>query len=994
MLRLTRLRMKNFKSFRQATIPFSNGFTVIAGANGSGKSNIMDAVLFALGETSLKSLRAARLTDLVHGGAGKDDTYAVVNLTMEEGERTFDISRTIDKQGKSVYRLNDKRVTLNEIQNLMGELGIRVDGHNLVSQGDLLRIIDMNAVERRGLIDEVAGLQEFEEKKNEALKDLEKVERKIKDITIVLNERMAVIEQLARERNVAQRYKKLEGQIRETKATILHLESLDLNGKLEVLVGKQVELIEKKEEANAKNQDSRQSILELEKEFGELDAQVIGVKNKAYEGLGKSVEEHKSEVRITEERIANALKRIDEMGVQLEQTQNVIAHAQKNILEKDAKRGEFEQTFSMLEGQISPLRAKQADALKKKVELLNQAKSVEADVQTARDSVSHTREKIAHLNARLEAHRSEHTMMESMHARVHAQHARITNEAAALQKDVDELVRMRKKYPDVDAAKKKAKQKMDELDAHIAEHSGKTFAHTESLAQLSRAKSECPVCERELKGELKEKLAGQKQKAIHESRAHAEKFAKEKTAMHAEWEAVLEAETLMGRLAKSETHQRALQDEEKMLAAELKKLETGQKQHSSDALLAEKQTFEKKLAGDKKTLDAEEHKLSKLRDLLNQTSMDQQLNSLTEEKVRIEKELFRFQMEKSVHENAIAQAQQRVKHLKEEEKASKETVRTEEKKRDHLVKLLKESEILYEKELGTNQVLLAKREKVQQKLAVERERERAWQEKIFRVEGQLSEIKVEQSKFDTRLQDVKEELRSYEGVPTLDGKDVVELRKTIPQLEHEVKQLGTVNLKSLEDFGQYEKDVLDIRQKADTLDEERLAVLDLISGIDLKRNEAFFQTFHAINENFNKLYTSFFNGTAQLSLTNPAKPLESGLIIEAKHGEEKMLKNIDSMSGGEKSLTSLAFIFSIQLYEPAPFYFFDEVDAALDMTNSKKVGLLIKEMSKASQFISITHNDSVVKVADQIVGVAKNNTSSSVIGLKTSGEAEAPSAAA
>jgi chromosome segregation protein len=89
------------------------------------------------------------------------------------------------------------------------------------------------------------------------------------------------------------------------------------------------------------------------------------------------------------------------------------------------------------------------------------------------------------------------------------------------------------------------------------------------------------------------------------------------------------------------------------------------------------------------------------------------------------------------------------------------------------------------------------------------------------------------------------------------------------------------------------------------------------------------------------------------------------------------------MSGGEKSLTSLAFIFSIQLFEPAPFYFFDEVDAALDMTNSKKVGILIKEMSKSSQFISITHNDQVVKAADQIIGVAKSNTNSSVIGIRT-----------
>jgi chromosome segregation protein len=325
--------------------------------------------------------------------------------------------------------------------------------------------------------------------------------------------------------------------------------------------------------------------------------------------------------------------------------------------------------------------------------------------------------------------------------------------------------------------------------------------------------------------------------------------------------------------------------------------------------------------------------------------------------------------------------------VKEDVKATEETRKHEEKKHEELTKKLKRAEEEYEKMLSANQTLLQKRDRVSQKVTSEREKERAWQEKAFRIEGQVNEIKVEQSKYDTRLTDVKEELKNFEGVKTLESKDSVELKKRIPVIEHEIRQLGTVNMKALEDFSQYEKDVLDIKQKSQTLDVERLAVLDLINSIDAKRNDTFMGTFDKINENFNKIYTGFFNGTAKLELTDPVKPLESGLLIEAKHGLEKSLKNIDSMSGGEKSLTSLAFIFAIQLYEPAPFYFFDEVDAALDMNNSRKIGALIKEMSKSSQFISITHNDSIVKVADQIVGVAKSSNNSSVIGLRAAPEA-------
>ena len=982
-LTLTKLRMKNFKSFKNASIPFGRGFTAIAGANGSGKSNIMDAVLFALGETSLKSIRASRLTDLVHSGAPAGENYAIVNLTLEGEKNTYEISRTIDKQGKSVYRLNEKRVTLSEVQNLLHELGLRVDGHNLVSQGDLMRIIDMNPIERRELIDEVAGLQEFEEKKNEAVKDLDKVDRKIKDVTIVLNERMAIIEQLGKERDVATKFKKLEKELRETKATILHTEAKDLNAKLEGLVAKQVELIGKKDEALTKQKESLQLIQEMEKEFTELDQKLLGVKSQAFEGLGKSVEEHKAEIRVTEERMNYASQRLAALTRTLEETERVIAHATQGIQKAEADSAQLKEKFAEIEGKISPLRKKQAESLTKKVELLDESQKVEKELNAARDAVSHTREKIAHVTATMENIRKSNEMAALMKERWDAQLVRVKEEIALLKKDVDELEKLKKKYPNFAAAREKINHALNEIDQHVAEHHGKIYAHTESLTQLSKTKSHCPICERELKEEHKKELTKQKQDAIADAKKHTQKWESEKKKLHEEWEELHRAEALLTRLLHSQSKLDEVTQRQKTIEHELGNMQKNEKGESKEALLKEKLEWETKLIEEKKKVDVFELKLSKLRDALNQTTMDQTLNSLNEEKSRVEREMFQYQTQKSVHENAIATAHARAKQVKEDEKQIKDTLKNEEKKRDELAKTLKTAEAEYEKVLSANQALLHKRDKVQQKITTEREKERAWQEKSFRIEGQVSEIKIEQSKYDTRLLDVKEELKNFDGVKTLDVEDVMSLKKRVPVIEHEIRQLGTVNMKALEDFGQYEKDVLEIKQKAETLDVERLAVLDLISSIDANRNETFMETFNKINENFNKIYTGFFDGTAKLEVTDPTKPLESGLLIEAKHGLEKSLKNIDSMSGGEKSLTSLAFIFAIQLYEPAPFYFFDEVDAALDMNNSRKIGALIKEMSKSSQFISITHNDSIVKVADQIVGVAKSSNNSSVIGLRS-----------
>jgi len=217
--KLQKLILRNFKSFRKADIPFSEGFTAIVGANGSGKSNIVDGLMFAMGATSMKSIRASRISELINNDA--EDSAARAELVLKSGNEEYRVTRRIDRSGKSVYGLNEKRSSLNEIESFLTGFNMRPDGHNIVAQGDITRIIDMNPRQRREIIDEIAGIREYEDKKEESLNKLEKVEKKISDVRIVINERRKYLGQLEKERQAAVRYNELQLEMKGTKATII-----------------------------------------------------------------------------------------------------------------------------------------------------------------------------------------------------------------------------------------------------------------------------------------------------------------------------------------------------------------------------------------------------------------------------------------------------------------------------------------------------------------------------------------------------------------------------------------------------------------------------------------------------------------------------------------------------------------------------------------------------------------------------------------------------
>ena len=260
-----------------------------------------------------------------------------------------------------------------------------------------------------------------------------------------------------------------------------------------------------------------------------------------------------------------------------------------------------------------------------------------------------------------------------------------------------------------------------------------------------------------------------------------------------------------------------------------------------------------------------------------------------------------------------------------------------------------------------------------------RERRKRNQERRVNLEIDLNRIRIEKARMEAELDNLKTEVQTYGDLQYVD-ENLGTLEKYIKKTEAELQTIGLVNLKSIEEYEKFKNEFESYKQKYEKILEEKKAVLDMIEQIESKRKEVFGKCLDEISKNFSAIFTKMAGGSSKLELENP-DDLESGLIIEASP-KGKMLLNIDSMSGGEKTLTALAFLFAVQNYKPAPFYIFDEVDAALDKENSLKLAQLVKELSKNEQFIVITHNDQTIKSGDRVYGVTMDRGESKILGLE------------
>ncbi len=337
-LYIKEVRMENFKSFgKKLSVPFFPGFTAITGPNGSGKSNIADAILFVLGPKSSKVMRAGRLTDLIFNGGKKhknpakfckvsvvfDNTHRKMPVDSDEVILTRMIKRAPLKNDPSNYYsyfyVNDRAASYSDFENILVHARMSGDGYNIVKQGDVTSLIEMGTIDRRRLIDDIAGISNFDNDIKKAEKEKNEVDNNLERIGIILTEISSQIRQLKNDRDEAFRYKELKDQLYETKAKIALKKKHDVETQM-AEINHQIESYEsEKNKLDKKSVELKNKYSEAQKELEEIEKKIGDVGGDEVKEIKSKIDSIRSEEIKVEERINYSNDEI--LEIQNEQTE-------------------------------------------------------------------------------------------------------------------------------------------------------------------------------------------------------------------------------------------------------------------------------------------------------------------------------------------------------------------------------------------------------------------------------------------------------------------------------------------------------------------------------------------------------------------------------------------------------------------------------------------------------------------------------------------------
>ena len=323
--RINKMVMHGFKSFAKHTeILFGGSFNCVLGPNGAGKSNVLDALCFVLGKSSSRDLRAEKSANLIYnGGKAKNPAkHGEVSIYFDNSGRIFPtedkevkVSRIVRQNGQSIYKINDKAMTRQQITSLLSLAKIDPEGYNIILQGDIVKFVEMHPEDRRVLIEDIAGISIYEEKKHKAMLELEKVEQHLRETELILTERSTYLKELRKDRDQALKYKDMSDRIKQNKASYLKIqidkkdnERKEIQAKIDLGNSDLAALREKISKLKAENEEKKKQIESISREIEEK-GEIEQIK------LNKEVETLKIELAKNSSRIdtlKNELSRINQ----------------------------------------------------------------------------------------------------------------------------------------------------------------------------------------------------------------------------------------------------------------------------------------------------------------------------------------------------------------------------------------------------------------------------------------------------------------------------------------------------------------------------------------------------------------------------------------------------------------------------------------------------------------------------------------------------------
>jgi chromosome segregation protein len=381
MVYIKKVEIYGFKSFgfKNTVINFNNGLTAVTGPNGSGKSNVLDAIMFALGENSPKALRVDKFQSLFHDTQNKSHKLVRVSITFDNQNRGIPIDSdnvTLTREmegsiGESQYHLNGKKVTKSTIIELLQIVVAVPNKLNIVQQGMITRISELNAEERRKIIEDIVGLSYFDEKKEESLKQLEEADRRLDIALARMHEIRKRIDDLEVERNEQLRFQHLEKDIKKYKAIKISNESRNIKSNI-MINEKAVET--KKIQHNQVGTELKKTKQELEKidlekmtfikETDLINKEKAEISNKV-SSIVYDVEKSKAIYQETISRIDEIDKKIAivetaviELNVKIQKLHNDIAILERNSEPLTEQKVSYTSELKNLDSYISHLSTK------------------------------------------------------------------------------------------------------------------------------------------------------------------------------------------------------------------------------------------------------------------------------------------------------------------------------------------------------------------------------------------------------------------------------------------------------------------------------------------------------------------------------------------------------------------------------------------------------------------------------------------------------------
>ncbi len=948
---IKKLVIHGFKSFpRKTELPFTPEINVILGPNGSGKSNISDALCFVLGRLSIKSMRAAKASNLIFQGTKRfgPAKEASVEIVFDNSDRVFSIEsdeisikRIVRKNGQGIYKINNETKTRQDVLFLLAQAGIDSNGFNLILQGEIQNLVRMHSDDRRRIIEEVSGISIYEVRKERSLKELTKTEERLKEIYSILRERTSYLNNLEKEKQQALRFKKLEEDVKKFRASITYQ---DLSKKKKEISKVDEEILKKNKEVSKR----KKGIIDLKTNISNYESRINSINSSIQKSAGIEQEKLNQE-------IANLRAEIAGLNVNIENCQNKISelNREKEELKRIIDEGEI--SVKELNEESPILTKKQKDIDLKKTEL-EKLEDQRKKFYTIKSELRSVKQRLEDKKGLLQTYSGESDfLLRQMNMISGELFDRKTNLSI-----VDSLkisLEEKRRFFDELNVKELELEKISYSNEHEIEKQRKF------VEKISRMEI-CPVCKSEITDEHIH--------SIEEETNNGIIFLERET------------ETSDKQLDDISQKKGILRQDMEQLTREIKSRESDLTKISN---LNEKREGVKSLQEKIETINAEILEFEKIKRKLEE---DFDENSNIEQRydmVKIEVQEISLRTEENV-DSEILFKQREIERSK---ISFKQLLREYKDLNDELSRgkadLEKKSKFLDDKRKKEEELsnkfkkLISERDDLQKKIRDEEYNIMEKQTLISNIEQETNNLKIEKARFSAEVENLEKDMFDFRDI------DIIKINREtlVNRLNHTkdmLLRIGSVNLLSLEVYDSVKKDYDLVKEKAEIIDKEKNSILKIVHEIDIKKKKTFLKTLNELNDVFSRNFSNLsVKGRVSLELEDKKDPFSGGVNIIVKTGHGKYF-DVTSLSGGEQALVALALIFGIQELKPYCFYVLDEIDAALDKRNSERLAGLLKKYMQKGQYIVITHNDEIITNASNLYGVSMHEGISKIISLK------------